>query len=411
MLIFCCDVRDLRPPGRRGPRRGGSGGDARIGAPAAARGRAARPEPPSLRRARGDGWPERVFEVLPQPRAVAQHAGGVRLRPGPALSLRWAGERGRPPREGDGSPHGPASTAIRARAYADDLRRAIRRIEGAVLSAWPPAPPKYGPGRRIVDRRAGRRRPSQFCHHGTGASRWRHARASRRGAARALRAEGAAVAVRALPPTPRRWGSWPRNGTYAFLVGVGFIEGRLASWCSTSCATTRGAALAAVARAGSAASGLVTFNGADSNLPLLETRSPWGLGAAGLAPVLARRSAPFLPRAAGARSAGLLGWACSSALPLAPPALGRRRAGIMIRLLLRPSCAGEPCRPACPGSPRSARHPGAGRLLAGRRSPARTVLMDGRLRGSGWAAVEAHRPERAAACSRVLRRGLPRAER
>ena len=170
----------------------------------------------------------------------------------------------------------PADPGTRAGTL-DDLRRVIRRIESARPVRVAPEPPEAVLGGQVVETEAGPlltvRREFPLQH--------RHGRAA---LDRALGVT--ADALRALSrdetPDPRRLlflytettGLSGGTGTYAFLVGVGFVEGDrfVVVQHFMRDLDEEPALLAAVAPLLEGASAIVTFNGSGFDVPLLETR-------------------------------------------------------------------------------------------------------------------------------------------
>jgi uncharacterized protein YprB with RNaseH-like and TPR domain len=169
----------------------------------------------------------------------------------------------------------------------DDLRRVIRRIERERPPRAAPEPPETVLGGEVVDTGAGAllvvRREYPLAHrHG------RHA------LARATAVPAALLKLRARSdgevPDPRRFlfmdtettGLAGGTGTYAFLVGTGYLEGDrfvVAQYFMRDL-DEEPALLAAVAPLLAAASAIVSFNGTGFDVPLLETRfvlgrRPW----------------------------------------------------------------------------------------------------------------------------------------
>jgi uncharacterized protein YprB with RNaseH-like and TPR domain len=160
----------------------------------------------------------------------------------------------------------------------DELRRVIRRIEGARPFRTAPEPPETVLGGLIVETGAG---PILTVRHEFPLDH-RHGRVALEGALRV-----SAEAMRALSrdeelAEPRRLlfldtettGLAGGTGTYAFLVGAGFVEGErfVVVQYFMRDLDEEPALLAAVAPLLEGASGLVTFNGSGFDLPLLETR-------------------------------------------------------------------------------------------------------------------------------------------
>jgi len=160
----------------------------------------------------------------------------------------------------------------------DDLRRVIRRIEGARPFRVAPEPPETVLGGQIVDTVAGQvltiRREFPLDH--------RHGRAA---LDRALGVSADALRVLSrdeAPPDPRRLlfldtettGLSGGTGTYAFLVGAGFVEDDrfVVVQHFMRDLDEEPALLAAVAPLLERASAIVTFNGSGFDVPLLETR-------------------------------------------------------------------------------------------------------------------------------------------
>lgn len=160
----------------------------------------------------------------------------------------------------------------------DELRRVIRRIEHARPFRIAPEPPETVLGGQLVDTDAGPlltvRREFPLDH--------RHGRVA---LDRVLSLSGDALRVLArdeTPPDPRHLlfldtettGLSGGTGTYAFLVGAGFVEdGRfVVVQHFMRDLDEEPALLAAVAPLLERASAIVTFNGSGFDVPLLETR-------------------------------------------------------------------------------------------------------------------------------------------
>ena len=160
----------------------------------------------------------------------------------------------------------------------DELRRVIRRIESPRPFRVAPEPPEAVLGGRLVETEAGPlltvRREFPLDH--------RHGRVALDGALR-VSVEALRVLSRdeALPE-PRRLlfldtettGLAGGTGTYAFLVGAGFLEDErfVVVQHFMHDLDEEQALLAALAPLLERASGLVTFNGSGFDVPLLETR-------------------------------------------------------------------------------------------------------------------------------------------
>jgi uncharacterized protein YprB with RNaseH-like and TPR domain len=172
----------------------------------------------------------------------------------------------------------PADAVTRADSL-DALRQVIRRIEGARPPRPAPAPIEAVVGGEVVETSQGRlvvvRRefPLDHCHGG-----WRLGRSvAVAPAVLGLIAKGGQES-----PDPRRLlfldtettGLAGGTGTYAFLVGAGWVEGErfVVSQYFMRDFDEEPALLEALAPRLEQASGLVTFNGAGFDLPLLETR-------------------------------------------------------------------------------------------------------------------------------------------
>jgi len=161
----------------------------------------------------------------------------------------------------------------------DDLRRVIRRIEAARPSRPAPEPIEAVVGGEILETDAGplvRVRRSFPLSHA-------HGRLALEGAFDASREVLALLGtVDDAPADPRRLvfldtettGLAGGTGTYAFLVGVGFLDeaGFVVDQYFMRDFDDEPALLAALGPLLERASGIVTFNGAGFDLPLLETR-------------------------------------------------------------------------------------------------------------------------------------------
>ena len=160
----------------------------------------------------------------------------------------------------------------------DELRRVIRRIEGTRPFRVAPEPAETVLGGQLVETDAGPiltvRREFPFDH--------RHGRVALEGAL-SVSAEALRVLTRdaALPDARRllfldteTTGLSGGTGTYAFLVGAGFIEDDrfVVVQHFMRDLDEEPALLAAVAPLLERASGVVTFNGSGFDVPLLETR-------------------------------------------------------------------------------------------------------------------------------------------
>jgi hypothetical protein len=160
----------------------------------------------------------------------------------------------------------------------DELRRVIRRIEGARPFRVAPDPPETVLGGQLVDTEAGPlltvRREFPLAH--------RHGRVALERAL-AVSAEVLGVLARnGALPDPRHLvfldtettGVAGGTGTYAFLVGAGWLEADrfVVVQHFMRDLDEEPALLAALAPLLDAASGLVTFNGSAFDVPLLETR-------------------------------------------------------------------------------------------------------------------------------------------
>jgi uncharacterized protein YprB with RNaseH-like and TPR domain len=171
----------------------------------------------------------------------------------------------------------PTDPGARAATVAD-LRRVIRRIEGARPFRVAPEPPETVLGGRLVETEAGPlltvRREFPLDH--------RHGRVELAGALR-VSAQALRVLSRdeALPEAGRllfldteTTGLAGGTGTYAFLVGAGFVEGDrfVIVQHFMRDLDEEPALLAALAPLLERASGVVTFNGSGFDVPLLETR-------------------------------------------------------------------------------------------------------------------------------------------
>lgn len=160
----------------------------------------------------------------------------------------------------------------------DELRRVIRRIEGTRPFRVAPEPAETVLGGQLVETEAGPiltvRREFPFDH--------RHGRVALEGAlsvsAEALRVltrdAGLPDARRLLFLDTETTGLSGGTGTYAFLVGAGFIEDDrfVVVQHFMRDLDEEPALLAAVAPLLERASGVVTFNGSGFDVPLLETR-------------------------------------------------------------------------------------------------------------------------------------------
>ena len=171
----------------------------------------------------------------------------------------------------------PADPGARA-GTVEELRRVIRRIEGARPFRMAPEPPEAVLGGQLVETEAGPlltvRREFPLDH--------RHGRVALAGALR-VSEEALRVLSRAeAPPEPRRLlfldtettGLAGGTGTYAFLVGAGWLEDDRFVLVQHFMRDLdeEPALLAALAPLLDRASGLVTFNGSGFDVPLLETR-------------------------------------------------------------------------------------------------------------------------------------------
>ena len=171
----------------------------------------------------------------------------------------------------------PADPGARAGTL-EELRRVIRRIEGARPFRVAPEPPEAVLGGQLVETEAGPiltvRREFPFDH--------RHGRIALAGAL-SVSAEALRVLSRdeALPDVRRllfldteTTGLSGGTGTYAFLVGAGFIEDDRLVIVQHFMRDLdeEPALLAAVAPLLERASAVVTFNGSGFDVPLLETR-------------------------------------------------------------------------------------------------------------------------------------------
>ena len=171
----------------------------------------------------------------------------------------------------------PADPRVRA-GKLDDLRRVIRRIENARPFRVAPEPPETVLGGRLEETEAGplltvRREFSLDHRHG-------HVPLDR---AFGISAEGLSVLARdEAAPDARRLlfldtettGLAGGTGTYAFLVGAGFIEDDRLVIVQHFMRDLdeEPALLAALAPLLARASAIVTFNGSGFDVPLLETR-------------------------------------------------------------------------------------------------------------------------------------------
>jgi uncharacterized protein YprB with RNaseH-like and TPR domain len=171
----------------------------------------------------------------------------------------------------------PADPGARAGTL-DELRRVIRRIEGARPVRVAPEPAETVLGGQLVETEAGPilavRREFAFDH--------RHGRVALE-AALGVSADALRVLARdqALPEVRRllfldteTTGLSGGTGTYAFLVGAGFVEGDrfVIVQHFMRDLDEEPALLAALAPLLERASGIVTFNGSGFDVPLLETR-------------------------------------------------------------------------------------------------------------------------------------------
>ncbi|MGH7309340.1 MAG: ribonuclease H-like domain-containing protein [Candidatus Rokuibacteriota bacterium] len=179
----------------------------------------------------------------------------------------------------------------RGRGAVDELRRIIRRIEASRSARLAPEPVEHVVGGELVDTPAGRlvtvRRefPLGHCH-------------GRLALGQALDASSDVLSLiarsEAVPAEARgllfldteTTGLAGGTGTYAFLVGVGYVEGDrfVVVQYFMRDFDEEPALLAALEPLLGRASGLVTFNGSGFDLPLLETRF-----------LLARRRWPAVP--------------------------------------------------------------------------------------------------------------------
>ena len=171
----------------------------------------------------------------------------------------------------------PADPGARAGSL-EELRRVIRRIEGARPFRTAPEPPEAVLGGQLVETEAGSilvvRREFPFDH--------RHGRVALEGALRVSAESMRALSRDETLPEPDRLlfldtettGLAGGTGTYAFLVGAGFVEADrfVVVQYFMRDLDEEPALLAAVAPLLERASGLVTFNGSGFDLPLLETR-------------------------------------------------------------------------------------------------------------------------------------------
>lgn len=171
----------------------------------------------------------------------------------------------------------PADPGARAGTL-DELRRVIRRIEGTRPFRVAPEPAETVLGGQLVETEAGPiltvRHEFPFDH--------RHGRVALEGAL-SVSAEALSVLSRdgALPDVRRllfldteTTGLSGGTGTYAFLVGAGFVEDDrfVVVQHFMRDLDEEGALLAAVAPLLERASAVVTFNGSGFDVPLLETR-------------------------------------------------------------------------------------------------------------------------------------------
>jgi uncharacterized protein YprB with RNaseH-like and TPR domain len=180
---------------------------------------------------------------------------------------------------------------LRGRGSVDELRRIIRRIEASRPARPAPEPVERVVGGELVDTPAGRlvtvRRefPLAHCH---GRMALAHALdASPDVLGLIARSEEAPAEARGLLfLDTETTGLAGGTGTYAFLVGVGYVEGDrfVVVQYFMRDFDEEPALLAALEPLLGRASGLVTFNGSGFDLPLLETRF-----------VLARRRWPAVP--------------------------------------------------------------------------------------------------------------------
>jgi len=160
----------------------------------------------------------------------------------------------------------------------DELRRVIRRIESARPFRVAPEPPETALGGRLVETEAGpiltvrREFPIDHRHGRVALGR---ALSVSTDALRVLSRDEAAPDVRRLLFLDvETTGLSGGTGTYAFLVGTGFVEGDrfVIIQHFMRDLDEEPALLAAVAPLLERASGVVTFNGSGFDVPLLETR-------------------------------------------------------------------------------------------------------------------------------------------
>jgi uncharacterized protein len=171
----------------------------------------------------------------------------------------------------------PADPRVRA-GKLDDLRRVIRRIENARPFRVAPEPPETVLDGRLVETEAGPiltvRREFPLDHRHGSAPLERASVISGEALSVLARDEAAPDPHRLLFLDTETTGLAGGTGTYAFLVGAGFIEDDrfvIVQYFMRDL-DEEPALLAAVAPLLERASALVTFNGSGFDVPLLETR-------------------------------------------------------------------------------------------------------------------------------------------